>query len=41
MEIASDLIGNRQLEKIMFDIQDYYASPVEAAVEANKLMSKS
>lgn len=36
MEIESGKIGNRQLEKIMFDIQDYHTSPVEAAEVANE-----
>lgn len=36
MEIESGKTGNRQLEKIMFDIQDYHTSPVEAAEVANE-----
>ncbi len=36
MEQQFKTTGNRQLEKIMFDIQDYHASPVEAAEVANK-----
>ncbi len=36
MEVESGNVGNRQLEKIMFDIQDYHASPVEAAEVANE-----
>ncbi len=36
MEIESGKMGNRQLEKIMFDIQDYHTSPVEAAEVANE-----
>ncbi len=35
MEVESGNAGNHQLEKIMFDIQDYHASPVEAAEVAN------
>jgi ribonuclease Z len=35
MEVESGKAGNSQLEKIMFDIQDYHASPVEAAEVAN------
>lgn len=36
MEVESGKMGNRQLEKIMFDIQDYHTSPVEAAALANE-----
>jgi ribonuclease Z len=36
MEVESGKTGNSQLEKIMFDIQDYHASPVEAAEVANE-----
>jgi len=36
MEIESGKAGNRQVEKIMFDIQDYHTSPVEAAEVANE-----
>ena len=36
MEVESGKMGNKQLEKIMFDIQDYHASPVEAAEVANE-----
>ena len=36
MEVESGKVGNSQLEKIMFDIQDYHTSPVEAAEVANK-----
>ncbi|TLU66147.1 MBL fold metallo-hydrolase [Thalassotalea litorea] len=40
MEIESGKIGNKQLEKIMFDIQDYHTSPVEAAEVANEAKVK-
>jgi ribonuclease Z len=36
MEVESGNTGNDQLEKIMFDIQDYHTSPVEAAEVANE-----
>ncbi len=36
MEVESGNTGNSQLEKIMFDIQDYHTSPVEAAEVANE-----
>ncbi len=36
LEVESGKIGNRQLEKIMFDIQDYHTSPVESAEVANE-----
>jgi len=36
MEVESGKAGNRQVEKIMFDIQDYHTSPVEAAEVANE-----
>ncbi len=36
MEKQFKTTGNGQLEKIMFDIQDYHTSPVEAAEVANK-----
>ena len=36
MEVESSKAGNGQLEKIMFDIQDYHTSPVEAAEVANE-----
>jgi ribonuclease Z len=36
MEIESGKVGNSQLEKIMFDIQDYHSSPVESAEVANE-----
>ena len=40
MEDESGNAGNRQLEKIMFDIQDYHTSPVEAAEVANEATVK-
>ena len=40
MEDESGNTGNRQLEKIMFDIQDYHTSPVEAAEVANEATVK-
>jgi len=36
MEVESGKVGNKQLEKIMFDIQDYHTSPAEAAEVANE-----
>ena len=36
IEVESGKAGNNQLEKIMLDIQDYHASPVEAAEVANE-----
>ncbi len=36
MEVESGNTGNDQLKKIMFDIQDYHASPIEAAEVANE-----
>lgn len=40
MEVESGKAGNRQVEKIMFDIQDYHTSPVEAAEVANEANAK-
>ncbi len=36
MEVEAGKVGNGQIEKIMFDIQDYHASPIEAAEAANE-----
>lgn len=36
MEATAHATKNGQLEKIMFDIQDYHSSPIEAAEIANK-----
>jgi len=36
MEVESGNTGNDQLKKIMFDIQDYHTSPIEAAEVANE-----
>lgn len=36
MAVESGKVANKQLEKIMLDIQDYHSSPVEAAEVANE-----
>lgn len=36
LEATARKLGNKQIEKIMFDIQDYHTSPIEAAEIANE-----
>lgn len=36
MELGAGRVGNKQVEKIMFDIQDYHTYPVQAAQVANE-----
>lgn len=36
LEATAKKLGNKQIEKIMFDIQDYHTSPIEAAEVANE-----